>query len=74
MLYKMSILRCVKHHTEDTSHFTVEKVDFGYGGRKSSADGHYDCAGYTRCKIEYPELFSCQKRLDETADVDIAEG
>jgi len=49
-------------------------VDFGYGERKSSADGHLIVQDIPDEKLNIQKIFYVKKRLDETADVDIAEG
>ncbi len=48
-------------------------MDFGYSERKSSADGHLIVQDIPDAKLNIQKIFNVKKRLDETADVDIAE-
>ena len=49
-------------------------MDFGHGERKSSADGHLIVQDILDAKLNIQKFSNVKKRLDETADVDIAEG
>ena len=47
-------------------------VDFGYGERKSSADEQLIVQDISDAKLNIKFFQNVKKRLDETADVDIA--
>ncbi len=64
----------VEMHRNSLVRKNTAVVDFGHGERKSSADGHLIVQDILDAKLNIQKFSNVKKRLDETADVDIAEG